>query len=153
MLTIAFLSTRGVLRIFNTTCKTLSALITCTSSSVAVSREEQRSDGTKKGICLAVASRENEKEREFLSRQENGAYIAVDCNAVDRLSPIHPVLPAPREAEERTNYLVILLTENFLRRPAVLRCCSTNAHTRYHRPWRLLRESHRSVCVGVVNTS
>jgi len=67
--------------------------------------------------------REKEKDREFLSRQENGAYIAVD-----RLSPIHLVLPVPREAEERTNYLVILLTENFLHCPAVLRYCSTNAH-------------------------
>jgi len=125
LLNIAFLATD----IFNTTCKTLSALITYSSSSVAASHEEQRSEGTKKRIYLAVASREKEKECEFLSRQENGAYIAVDCNAMDpRLSLIHPVLPAPRDAEERTNYLVILLTENFLHRPAVLRCCSTNAY-------------------------
>jgi len=92
LFTIAFLATRGVLRIFNTTCKTLSALITCSSSSVAASREEQRSEGTKKRICL-VASRKREEKHEFLSRQENGAYIAVNCNAVDRLSPIHSSYP------------------------------------------------------------
>lgn len=97
LLIIAFLATRGVLRILNTACKTLSALITYSSSSVAASHEERRSGGTKKRICLAVALRKKEKEPEFLLRQENGAYIAVDCNAMDRLSPIHPVLPAPRE--------------------------------------------------------
>lgn len=151
MLTIAILATREVLQVFNTTCKTLSALITCSSSSVAASREEQKSEGTKKGICLVVAAREKRKEREFLSRQENGAYIAVNCNAVDRLSPIHPVLPAPREAEERTNYLVILLTENFLHCPAVLRYCSTNAHPA---PSFVVCTSKldRITCVDVVNT-
>jgi len=106
----------------------------------------------KKRIYLMVISRGKEKECEFLSRQENGAYIAVDCNVVDpRLSLIHPILLAPRDAEERTNYLVILLTENFLHRPAVLRYCSTNAYLAPSFVVYCASQLDRNVCIGVVN--
>lgn len=122
---IAFLATRGVPWIPNSACKTLSALITYSSSSVAAKEE---SEEMRKRVCLTVASREREKERKFLSRQENGwGYIAVDCahNAVDHLPPFSALSHHVR-MKKKTNYLVILFTENFLRHPAVLRYCSTN---------------------------